>query len=205
MQTARAIVFGTVMVLAMLLTPPAYKRWRDTEFRNFRVVEAGVLYRSGQLSLRRLEQIVYERGIRTVISLRDGDAPIDRDEENWVKAHGLTFVRIPAKKWAPEPTGEIPAESALAEFRRVMDDPANYPVLVHCFAGVHRTGTMVAIFRMDYQGWTSAEAITEMRAMGYHSLDNHTDVHDFMMRYQAPARTKSVAAVPTAHKKNPLP
>ena len=41
------------------------------------------------------------------------------------------------------------------EFLAVMDNRANYPVLVHCFAGIHRTGTMCAVFRMEYHGWSA--------------------------------------------------
>ena len=48
-----------------------------------------------------------------------------------------------------------------------MDDPANYPVLIHCKAGLHRTGVMVAVYRMEYQAWTSHEAISEMKAHGF--------------------------------------
>ena len=34
-----------------------------------------------------------------------------------------------------------------------MDDPDSYPVLIHCNAGLNRTGVMVAVYRMEYQGW----------------------------------------------------
>jgi tyrosine-protein phosphatase SIW14 len=53
------------------------------------------------------------------------------------------------------------------EFLRVMDDPTNHPVLVHCFAGVHRTGTLCAVYRMEYQGWTADRAIAEMEEYGF--------------------------------------
>jgi protein tyrosine/serine phosphatase len=40
-----------------------------------------------------------------------------------------------------------------------MDDPANHPVLVHCFAGVHRTGAHIAIYRMVHDRWPNAKAL----------------------------------------------
>ena len=39
-------------------------------------------------------------------------------------------------------------------------------VLVHCFAGIHRTGVHVAAYRIDRHGWTNAEAMDELRWMG---------------------------------------
>ncbi len=203
MRTSLSVTFASLMVISMIGAPIAYKRWCDRQFRNFHVVEEGVLFRSGQLSIKRLEQVVAEHGIRTVINLRDGEYESDRHEETWVKSRGLNFVRIPHQSWDREESGRIPAENVLAAFRKVMDDPNNHPVLVHCLAGIHRTGTMVAIFRIDYQGWTNAEAMAEMRVMGYTVY--HENVVRYFTTYQPPVRPKSIPAMTTSYKKNPLP
>ena len=76
-----------------------------------------------------------------------------------------------------------------------MDDPANYPVLVHCYAGIHRTGTMCAVFRMDYQGWTNDEAMNEMRTFGYSMLDDHEDILSYLTRYHPPRDRKKIRTV----------
>jgi tyrosine-protein phosphatase SIW14 len=177
-------------LLALLLTfllvgsPLAYKRWHDKDYRNFHVVEEGVLYRSGQLPLRRLQQLVAANHIRTVVCLREGNDPLDQQEEVWVKAKGLHFVRIPPRQWFPDETGKIPADASVQTFRQVMSDPGNHPVLVHCFAGIHRTGIMCAIFRMEFQGWSKADAMTEMRTVGYSILDDHEDVQGYLQHYR---------------------
>jgi tyrosine-protein phosphatase SIW14 len=190
MPTKLAVVFAGLIATLVVAAPIGYKRWHDKEYRNFRVVEEGVLYRSGQLPLPRLQQFVQTHGIRTVVCLRKGNDPIDQQEETWVTARGLKFVRIQPPTWYPDETGKVPAEAALQTFRDVMDDPANYPVLVHCFAGIHRTGAMCAVFRMDYQGWSNEQAMAEMRTMGYSILDDHEDVQGFMIQYRPPhART----------------
>ena len=41
----------------------------------------------------------------------------------------------------------------------VMADPGNYPVLVHCFAGIHRTGAYCAVYRMEFERWDNADAM----------------------------------------------
>jgi tyrosine-protein phosphatase SIW14 len=192
----RNIVFAILIALLMIGGPIAYKRWHDREFRNFHVVEEGVLYRSGQLPLTRLQQIVKERDIRTVICLREGNKPDDQAEETWIKASGRKFVRIQPPQWFPDAEGKIPGEAALKAFREVMDDPANYPVLVHCYAGYHRTGAMCAAYRIDYQGWSNAEAMAEMRVLGYSILDDHEDVLHYFTNYRPPAEGRRMLALP---------
>ena len=48
-----------------------------------------------------------------------------------------------------------------------MEDPAHWPVLMHCESGVHRTGLMTALHRMQYDGWSAEEAIDEMYRSGF--------------------------------------
>ena len=64
----------------------------------------------------------------------------------------------------------------------VFDDPASYPVLIHCKAGLHRTGCMAAVYRMEYQGWTPRQAVAEMRANGFAATDC-TSANDYIYQY----------------------
>lgn len=50
------------------------------------------------------------------------------------------------------------------EVVRTLNDPASQPVLVHCRAGVARTGASVALYRMSVQGWTFDQAISELKS-----------------------------------------
>jgi protein-tyrosine phosphatase len=56
---------------------------------------------------------------------------------------------------------------AIDEWLAVLDDERNYPVLIHCRAGLHRTGVLVAVYRMEYEGWSPAEAFRELKAHGF--------------------------------------
>ena len=58
-------------------------------------------------------------------------------------------------------------EDELVEFLKVLADPANRPVFVHCKHGADRTGTAVATYRVVCQGWTKEDAIDEMRSGGF--------------------------------------
>jgi protein-tyrosine phosphatase len=57
-------------------------------------------------------------------------------------------------------------------------------VLLHCFAGQHRSGAFCAIYRVEFQRWTPAEALDEMRRCGYDNLDAEWDVRNFVLFYQ---------------------
>ena len=152
------------------------------------MVKDGVLYRSGQMSLGGLKRVIHDYGIKTIITLRDathpGDGPPDLDEEKYCKAEELNYVRISPRSWEEASDGTVPAEQGVQRFRALMNDPANYPVLVHCFGGIHRTGAFCAIYRMEHDHWTNAQAIAEMRANGYRNIDDEWDLLGYLEKYR---------------------
>ena len=77
----------------------------------------------------------------------------------------------------------VPAEQGVQAFREIMTDPSNFPVLVHCFAGIHRTGAFCAVYRMEHDHWTNARAIAEMKAYGYRNIDDEWDLLGYLEHY----------------------
>jgi protein tyrosine/serine phosphatase len=187
-RAVNIIGVGTVALILIGL-PTAYASYQKANHRNVRTVTPGVLYRSGQLSQSGLERMIHDYGIRTVVSLRDtyveGVNPPDAAEADFCKSLDIKHIRITPRSWWPEYEGPPPAEQGITTFLKVMDDPANYPVLLHCFAGTHRTGAMVAIYRMEYDRWTNSEALAELRGAGYKNLDNETDVLSYLENYRS--------------------
>src|SRR5439155_1607322 len=68
--------------------------------------------------------------------------------------------------------------------RAILDDPDNYPILIHCFAGIHRTGAYVAIYHMERDRWSNEDAIADLKAGGYDNLDNELDVLGYLQQYR---------------------
>jgi tyrosine-protein phosphatase SIW14 len=188
MASRRQVILGLTAACLVVAVPLAYSSHRNTNLRNIRVVQDDVLYRSGQLTPSGLEQVVQERGIKTVVTLRtsrvSGTLPPDTWEEDFCAARGLNHIRIVPRAWSPDEKGEVPAEEAVQDFLKVMDNKANYPVLVHCFAGIHRTGTMCAIFRMEYQHWPADRAINEMQVCGFEAYDMRGRIENYLRSYQ---------------------
>ena len=121
------------------------------------------------------------------MTLRDadveGDQPPDWAEELYCRQQDINYVRIRPQNWW-SPSGSAPADVNVRTFLAVMDDPGHYPVLVHCFAGIHRTGAMVAVYRMEYDHWPTAEALDELRTNGYRNLDDEWDVLGYLEQYR---------------------
>src|SRR4051812_1399565 len=110
-----------VTVLALVAAGPlVYSSQRQVTLRNFRVVEDGVLYRSGQLSPAMFERALGEYGIRTVVSLRTTRDPAKPYPDGWeadvCAARGLTHVRLVPQVWGADEKGEIPADHNVQAF-----------------------------------------------------------------------------------------
>ena len=120
-------------------------------------------------------------GVKTVIDLQRDGSPA---EEGLVKAAGMTFHRIPMTTRA-EPTRE-----QLALFMKLVNDPANAPVYVHCAGGRHRTGVMTAIYRMTRDGWGAEQAFKEMKQYKFGADFLHPEFKQFVFAYHVqPERT----------------
>jgi len=93
-------------------------------------------------------------GIKTVIDLQaDGQS----GEKGQVEKAGMQFHRIGMT------THTAPTKAQIAEFLKLVNDPANQPVYVHCKGGRHRTGAMTAIYRITHDSWTADQAYQEMK------------------------------------------
>jgi tyrosine-protein phosphatase SIW14 len=181
---------GILLAAAIIGVPVAYAQWRERDIKNFRVVQDRVLYRSAQLTPLGLERVIHDYGIKTVISFRYAEPekgelePPDAWEEPLCARLGVNYVRIKPDIWVSLDGGPIPADKTVAQFLSIVKDPTKQPVLVHCFRGAHRTGSYCALFRMDCQGWNNADAIAEMKALGYDNIDKEDDVRGYLERYQ---------------------
>jgi tyrosine-protein phosphatase SIW14 len=182
------IVLGGAVALLLITAPVLFAFHQQRQMRNFREVRKGVLYRSGQMSPEGLAKEHHEYHFKTIVSLRDAMAPglpaPDAAEEEFCNKEEIAFLRLPPYHWEGEEGTVPPVEENVRKFRAVMADPKNYPVLVHCFAGIHRTGAYTAIYRMEFEGWSNARAIAEVKACGYKNLDEEWDVLTYLERYR---------------------
>lgn len=143
---------GVLLVLALtgvitsaqkVVTPPGIKNFgkvNDNYFRGSQPNKAQVA-------------ALKAMGVKTIIDLRKDYVP---EARQWAKEQGLNYFNLPL----------LPGRRATKEqteyFLRLVNDPANGPVYVHCKGGRHRTGAMTAVYRITHDGWTAEQAFEEM-------------------------------------------
>jgi protein-tyrosine phosphatase len=102
-------------------------------------------------------------------------------ESEFLRQRGAAYRFIAVDLLGPRDMRER-RPAAVEQFLAIMDDSRNYPVLIHCRAGLHRTGVMVALYRMEYEGWTLDEAIRELKLNGFGD-SNCTARNDYIQQY----------------------
>lgn len=189
------------LIIGLMLTLAAwsYFYFRASYFhaKRLRVVEPGRFYRSGQLSADGFADAVRRFGIRTIVNVQD-DVPdpviahnyLDRRkarESEVCKKLGVRYVWLAPDLIPPQAAQKGERPITIDQFLQLCDDPSIYPVLLHCKAGLHRTGVLSAVYRMEYQGWTKDAAFRELRAHGFGdwvSTSTNHYIDQYILRYQ---------------------
>jgi protein-tyrosine phosphatase len=186
-----------VLMLGVAVWSYFFYRASYNHAKRLRVVEPGKFYRSGQLTAEGFADAVRRFGIRTVINVQD-DVPdpaiwrsyldhTTQSEQEVCARLGVRYVWLAPDLVPPDAAqrGEQPV--VIDQFLRLCDDPSIYPVLLHCKAGLHRTGLLAGIYRMEFQGWPRLAAYRELRAHGFGdwvSTSANLYVDQYLLRYQ---------------------
>ncbi len=94
-------------------------------------------------------------GVKSVVNLRTFHS-----DEAKLAGTGLKRERIKMEPWHAN-------DEDVVRFMKIVADTNNLPVFVHCQRGADRTGTMCAIYRIAFCGWTKAAALDEMKGGGF--------------------------------------
>jgi len=188
-QCARKFLFVSLFAVSMLL-PAAVGAFGKTDaasgdisvgIKNFGRVNEHI-YRGGQPEGDDYRQLV-ALGVKTVVDLR-------RDNEPGAKAAaekaGLRYINLPM-----EPKS-YPEEEAAKQFLAIVNDHANGPYYVHCAGGRHRTGAMLAVYRMEMDGWNIKRAYKEMKDYDFYTRFGHGCYKDYVYDYSRNLQVRSV-------------
>lgn len=147
--------------------------------RNVHQVSA-TLYRSGQPH-RKGFKALEAAGFTDVINLRTIWGDRCRAGKSKIQLYHIRVV-----------TTRMSEADLVAIFRQI--ERSEGKVLIHCWHGSDRTGTVVAMYRILYQGWDKEKAISEMihGGYGFHKIFKHLprlvreiDIESFRQKIKA--------------------
>ena len=154
--------------------------------KNFGVVD-GRIYRGAQPKdedFAALKQL----GVTTVVDLRLDARKGSRAE---AEAAGLRYVNIRIDDH------KQPTDADVAAFVALLDRSPDAKVYVHCAGGRHRTGSMIAVYRLVHCGWSIDEAYGEMKAYDFYTRNGHKGFKDYVFEYYK-RMTENPSSVPAA-------
>jgi protein-tyrosine phosphatase len=143
--------------------------------RNFGCVVPKQIYR-GALPSKKGYRSLREFGIETVVCLIP--------EEGLAREHGLR-ARAAGMRWYHLPLSDehAPTPERVATWLEWARNETLKPIYLHCRGGRHRTGGLVAAYRIAVDGWTNERAFEEALRMGFYSELGHEPWERFMKTY----------------------
>lgn len=98
-------------------------------------------------------------GVKNILNLRDY-----HNDDPGPEKPGLNLYRVPMD------AGKIRTADIVDALRFIKRSEG--PVLIHCWHGSDRTGTISALYRIMFQNWSKEEALDELMhgGFGYHSI-----------------------------------
>jgi protein tyrosine/serine phosphatase len=174
---------AVVIALAILSAAQTAQRdkWSKLQIKNFGCINES-LYRGAQPKERDYADLA-AMGVKTIIDLQRDGKPA---EQALVEAQGMKFYRIGMSD------SRQPSAEQAELFLKIVNDPANQPVFVHCLGGRHRTGAMSAIYRITHDGWSADQAYLEMKRYDFEYGMGHGSLKRYVFNFYSQIEEKGV-------------
>jgi protein tyrosine/serine phosphatase len=156
---------------------------------NFETITEGKVYKSGVIPPNEIDSYVKKYHIKSIIDLRfpgTGDDVNNPEIPAELTAEKIAVEKIKGVNYFNNGSDQVPDQKNLDIFFKIMDNPANYPVLIHCFHGVGRAEMYSAIYRIEYENMNKEEARKSTRFLTkWSSFDLGKPKGDFLHNYKS--------------------
>lgn len=192
MSRIKKIVILILTIALVIFTKGYYDMYIN---HNFETIADGKVYKSGVLPPDDIDEYVKKYQIKSIIDLRfPGTADLINNPESSteLRAEKEAVEKIPGLNYFNLGSDQVPQQHNLDAFFKVMDNQANYPVLIHCYHGVGRAQMYSAIYRIEYEGMDRDEARKKTRLLTkWSSFDIGKPKGDFLHHYKTRKELKA--------------
>jgi tyrosine-protein phosphatase SIW14 len=144
-------------VLICLVQAAAAQNPAAAHVRNFGEVNDR-LYRGGEPTQRALEELAALH-VNLVIDLREPGAQTKLEQE-MVEAQKMKYINVPMSAF------HAPTADQIGRVLWLLVNGDTQKIFVHCWRGKDRTGTVVACYRIQHDGWDNHKALAEAHKYG---------------------------------------
>ncbi|MCS3869242.1 putative protein tyrosine phosphatase [Chryseobacterium ginsenosidimutans] len=154
-----------LVVIALLCAAFAY--YQKKVRYNLVTISENKVYNSAVIPPNKLPEVLNDYKIKSVIDLRDGaeQTELNPETKKQVNAEENAVDKIAGVHYFNLPTDQIPEDSTVQKFLKIMDNPKNYPVLIHCHHGVGRSRLFSSIYRIEYENFSNEDARSNARSL----------------------------------------
>jgi len=184
--------FVATLALIFTLSVQAFAKSKNSSFPNIKISNFGQMderfYRGARPKAQDLANLA-AIGVKTIIDLTDNSL---EKEKPAVEAAGMRYVNIPIVD------KKNPSDAQIAEFLKVVNDPATGKFYVHCAGGRHRTGVMAAVYRFNHDHWNYDQVYAEMKQFDFYTSNGHGGQLDFVQNYWHQVQAKATTPLAPA-------
>lgn len=147
--------------------------YRGSGVDNFGKVSNNI-YRGSRPNVHDYGFLKNELGIKTVLDLTN-------DPESWcapTAAHlQMGYINVPMSD------KDYPSDETVRAIEKVILDESTYPLFIHCNGGRHRTGVVVAMYRLLKYNWPMKQVYSEMKDFDFYTEFGHGDMKKYIYDY----------------------
>jgi len=156
---------------------------------NFETITEGKVYKSGVIPPNEIESYVKKYHIKSIVDLRfpgTNDLINNPEIPAELTAEREAVAKIKGVNYFNNGSNQVPKQENLDRFFKIMDNPENYPVLIHCYHGIGRAEMYSAIYRIEYENFTNEQARHGVRTfLTWSSFDDGTPKGEYLKAYKS--------------------
>lgn len=156
---------------------------------NFETITEGKVYKSGVIPPDEIEDYVKKYKIKSIVDLRmpgTNDLVLNPETPGELQQEREAVAKIKGVNYFSNPSDQVPTQEKVDSFLKIMDNPDNYPVLIHCYHGTGRAEMYSALYRIECEGMDRDEARTSTRFLTkWSSFDLGKPKGDYLHSYES--------------------